>query len=85
MRPIDDSTFLTPDERLSEVAGIFAAGILRLRARTALLADDTAPEILPESWPTCLEVPEKTLLSVHIQTAGLQPLRITSCETIRHR
>ena len=30
MRPIDDSSFLTPDERLSELASILAAGILRL-------------------------------------------------------
>jgi hypothetical protein len=65
MRPIDDSVPFTPDERLSELAGIFAAGILRLRARAALLTDDPAPEILPESWPTCLEVSAKTVLSVH--------------------
>ncbi len=66
MRPIDDPTFLTPDERLSEVAGIFAAGVLRLRASSSLPAADPAPEISPESWPTCLEVPAKTVLSVHL-------------------
>jgi len=65
MRPIDDPSYLTPDERLSEVASILAAGVLRLRARSALPGDDPAPEILPESWPTCLEVPAKTVLSVH--------------------
>ncbi len=64
MRPIGDPTFLTPDERLSEVASILAAAVLRLRSSAALPGDDPAPEILPESWPTCLEVPAKTVLSV---------------------
>ena len=65
MRPIDDATFLTPDERLDEVASIFAAGLLRLRARAALPGDDPTPEILPDSGPTFLEVPAETVLSVH--------------------
>ena len=65
MRPINDATFLTPEERLSEVASIMAAGVLLLRASAALPGDDPAPEILPDSWPTCLEVPPKTVLSVH--------------------
>ena len=30
MRPIDDPSFLTPDERFAEVARILAAGVLRL-------------------------------------------------------
>jgi len=51
MRPIDDPSYLTPDERLSEVASILAAGVLRLRARSALPGDDPAPEILPEFAP----------------------------------
>ena len=33
MRPFDDPSSLTPDERLSEVARILAAGVLRLHAR----------------------------------------------------
>ena len=36
MRPIDDPSFLTPEERLSEVATIMAVGVLRLHARAAL-------------------------------------------------
>jgi hypothetical protein len=40
MRPIDDPSFLTPDERLSEVASILAAGVLRLHARAAIPGDD---------------------------------------------
>jgi hypothetical protein len=45
MRPIDDSSSsLTPDERFSEVAGILAAGVLRLHARAALPNNNLAPE-----------------------------------------
>jgi len=65
MRPIDDPSILTPDERLSEVAGILAAGVLRLRAGAALPADDSGQKNPPESGPTCLEVPNETMLSVH--------------------
>ncbi|MDZ4657830.1 MAG: hypothetical protein SH868_09675 [Bythopirellula sp.] len=67
MRPIDDS-FLTPDERRSEVAGILAAGVLRLSAM-ALPATDAAHHLASanpqESAPSCLEVPDETVLSVH--------------------
>ena len=68
MRPIDDSCSLTPDERLTEVAGIFAAGILRLHTRGALsgeTANHPAQENLAESATSCLEVSDETVLSVH--------------------
>ena len=65
MRPIDDSSFLTPDERLSEVASILAASILRLRSRAALNGDDPDPEKPQESGVSCLEVSSETVLSVH--------------------
>ena len=65
MRPIDDPSFSTPDERRSEVASILAAGVLRLRARAALPGADPAPEKPPESAITCLEVLDETVLSVH--------------------
>lgn len=68
MRPIDDPSRLTPDERLSEVAGILAAGILRLRARAALPdkpGDSDGPENPGERGVSCLEVPEETVLSVN--------------------
>ena len=65
MRPIDDPSLLTPDERFSEVAGILAAGVLRLHARAALSGDDPGPEKPPNSGPAGLEVSEKTVLSVH--------------------
>lgn len=67
MRSIDDSS-LTPDERRAEVAGILAAGILRLRTQ-ALPAADSAhrsdPKNPSESASSCLEVPAETVLSVH--------------------
>ena len=59
MRPIDDPSSLTPDERFTEVAGILAGGILRLHARAAL------PENLSETGSPGLEVPDETVLSVH--------------------
>ena len=68
MRPIDDSDSLTPDERLAEIAGIFAAGILRLRTRAALSDDaahHSAPKNLAKSATPSLEVPDETVLSVH--------------------
>jgi hypothetical protein len=65
MRPIDDPSFLTPDERLSEVASILAAGVLRLHAGAALSGDHLGPEKSPNSAPAGLEVSEETVLSVH--------------------
>ena len=49
MRPTDDCTEQTPDERRTELASNFAAGILRLRMRAATPADDSAPEKPSES------------------------------------
>ena len=68
MRPHDDPAAMTDDERLHEVAGIIAAGILRLRARAALPtcpAQHAAPKDSRESDRNCLEVPAETVLSVH--------------------
>ncbi|MCX7429091.1 MAG: hypothetical protein NTW96_26135 [Planctomycetia bacterium] len=64
MRSIDDPSFLTPDERLSEVASILAAGVLRLHARSAFPADNRGPGESPNSAPSGLEVSEETVLSV---------------------
>jgi hypothetical protein len=55
MRPVDDPSFLTPDERLSEVASILAAGVLRLHARAALSGDDLGRGISPDFGPAGLE------------------------------
>lgn len=63
MRP-DDSSLLTPDERRSELARIFAAGIVRLHARAALPGGTPFPEISPDSAAKRLEVPAETVLSV---------------------
>ena len=65
MRSFDDPSTLTPDERLSEVASILAAGVLRLHAGAALSGDHLGPEKPPNSGPTGLEVSGETVLSVH--------------------
>ena len=63
MRP-DDPSSLTPDERRSELAGIFAGGILRLHARAALSGDTPSQKISLDSAARRLEVPAETVLSV---------------------
>jgi hypothetical protein len=68
MRPHDDPAAMTADERLREVASILAAGVLRLRSRAALPADPaehSGPKNPLESGQDRLEVPGKTVLSVH--------------------
>lgn len=44
---------MEPEDRLDEIASIFARGILRLHGR--VLADIPPPQNLEESSPTCLE------------------------------
>ncbi len=59
---------LTDDQRCREIAGILAAGILRLRSRAALPTAVTAPAALEkpaDSAANCLEVPAETRLSGH--------------------
>ena len=54
------------DERFHEVARILATGILRLRSRGAPSAHpdpDKFSEISENTGPTCLEVPDETVLS----------------------
>ncbi len=80
MRTFDDPSFLTPDERLSEVAAILAGGVLRLHTRAALSGDSPAQDDgdspifvgqkagqfpeSPDSAPTGLELSAETVLSV---------------------
>ena len=66
MSNVDD---LTIADRLSEVACILAAGVLRLHARSALavnLPEQPGPENLPETTQDCLDVVAETVLSVHL-------------------
>ena len=65
MRPIDDPSSLTPDERFSEVAAILAGGVLRLHARAALSGTNRATRESSDFSPEGLEVSEETVLSVH--------------------
>ena len=51
---------LAPSDRLTELASIFAAAILRLRLRAALVSEPG-----PDVGSTCLEVPPETVLSGH--------------------
>ena len=71
MRPIDDPSSLTPDERFSEVAAILAGGVLRLHSRSALSGTNPATRESPYFSPEGLEVSEETVLSVH---CGYRPL-----------
>ena len=68
MRPFDDHSSLTPDQRRAAVANILAAGILRLQTRAAL-SDETSDLLGPkkpeDSATPSLEVPDETVLSVH--------------------
>ena len=68
MRPFDDPSSLTPDQRRAAVANIMAAGILRLQTRAAL-SDETSdlpgPKKPEDSATPSLEVPDETVLSVH--------------------
>jgi hypothetical protein len=64
MRPLDDPTSLTTEQRFSELAGILAAGLLRLAPATNP-SSPSAPQKLPESAPNCLVVPPNPRLSVH--------------------
>ena len=67
MRSVDDPASLSPEERLAELASIFAAGVLRLRHQA--LPDVPTP---PPAWsdaavtspPRPLEVVSETVLSV---------------------
>jgi hypothetical protein len=69
MRPTDDPSSLTPDERFTAVAGILATGVLRLHTRAALPENEPKPDqitdIPSQSGHACLDVSEKTVLSVH--------------------
>ena len=68
MRPFDDPSSLTPDQRLAAVANILAAGILRLQTRAALSVESSelpGPEKPEDSVTPSLEVSDQTVLSVH--------------------
>ena len=67
MRSVDDPASLFPDERLAELASIFAAGILRLRHQALPDVPTTPPAcfgVAVTSPPRPLEVVSETVLSV---------------------
>jgi hypothetical protein len=64
----DDIDMLTDADRFREIAGLLAAGILRLRCRAALLsapAITLGPENLPKNSLNDLELSRETRLSGH--------------------
>ena len=65
MQKNDVTSHPGPGIALREVAGILAAGILRLRARAALPGAQPGQENLPKSSEDGLEVPGETVLSGH--------------------
>jgi len=60
----DDPARLSADERLGELAGILAEGVLRLHSRR-VLPPVSGPQNHAESGQDGLEVPRETVLSVH--------------------
>jgi hypothetical protein len=60
-----DLARLSPDERLREVAAILATGVLRLRRRAALPAENAQKNPV-ELSPDGLEVPVEPRLSVRV-------------------
>jgi hypothetical protein len=59
-----DPSLLTSVERRSELAVIFAEGLLRLRDRASILVDGAGHDFLLYSAVECLEVSAETVLSV---------------------
>lgn len=52
-----DPADMSPEDRMDEVASILARGILRLHGRVSVsAAPAAAPQNLPESSTTCLEL-----------------------------
>ena len=60
MRSFENPSELSPEQIRHELAGILAAGVLRLRK----LRTETAAEIPVNSVSERLDVPRKTVLSV---------------------
>lgn len=59
-----DPSSMTSVERRSELAVIFAGGILRLRDRASIFVEGASRDFLLYSAVECLEVSAETVLSV---------------------
>jgi len=55
---MDDPARMSTEQRMRELAGLFARGILRLRLEPG------RPEVEPETSPACLAVPSHIGVSV---------------------
>jgi hypothetical protein len=56
---------MTAEQRIEEISAILAAGVLRLRARTALPASPAPSEISPDSTQNSLDVSPRKRLHGH--------------------
>ena len=63
-RPDLPPSELTPDQRLRELASIFARGLLRLRDRAALAGEPTSANPT-EAWFSTLQAVPDNSLTVH--------------------
>jgi hypothetical protein len=63
MRPYDDPSDLSPDQRFRELSRIFASGVLRLRRRVAV---PQQRETVGNSFAGRLELLPDTVLSVSV-------------------
>lgn len=57
------SAELTAEDRFRELCRILATGLLRIRKQPHL-GQQADPRALPDSGPTCLELPRRIALSV---------------------
>jgi hypothetical protein len=60
-----DPARLEPEDRVAEIASILAAGVLRLRSRSALIAENRDVSTHADSGRNCLEVCRETRLHGH--------------------
>lgn len=75
-------SLLSPLDPLAELVAILATGILRLRKQQLLAGEPVQPphETSPETPATRLEVPAKTVLSVH---PGLTVPRVSTTRSTK--
>ncbi len=60
-----DPARLKPEDRVAEIASILAAGVIRLRARSALIAENSDVSEPTDLDRNCLEVCRETRLHGH--------------------
>lgn len=82
MHRIDDPSSLTPQERLSEIAGVLANGILRLHARPALSSSAPGLDGTSSSNSAGLERSEEANLGGHTDGQSLTSQKNGKCSSL---